>query len=234
MRSVFNTTVLAIALLFCTQSFGQKKTFPGFYVSTAGDTVTGTFINYSDWDKNPSDVDFAATSGKTTKLTPQNCRTFVVEGQDEYLSYVGKRLVNPIDDHEVLSRHHTNFGDEEEEVVTFLRLVARAPECELYVFTGSKRSNFFYRVPGSSAVELKFKKYYYLNYLVDVYEYQVGSIISSEDYKVQLNNVFAEAIYRRKLASSLKTLLYTETNVKRKMRRRVGSFLWEFQRILLR
>src|SRR5688572_20007254 len=129
MKSVFNLATLIYGIMLCTPSFAQKKTVPGHYISLLGDTVKGEFSNYSEWSKNPSEVKFAAgTSVKPIRLTPQNCQKFVVEGHDEYLSYVGQRLVNPITDQQVLNKRYRNVTDEPEEVATFLRLVTRTPD----------------------------------------------------------------------------------------------------------
>lgn len=204
MRSIFKLANLFYAILLCTPSFAQKKTASGFYISLQGDTVQGIFSSYSQWSKNPSAVEFATgTMVKPTLLTPQNCRKFVVEGYDEYLSYAGQRLVNPIYDYQVLNHQYSSVNDELEEVITFLRLVIRTPNCELYTFTDTKRTNFFYRLPGDSVVELKNKKYNV-----------EGQINASTEYKDQLNNLFTDAIYRRKLTSSLKTLPYMEEKLK--------------------
>lgn len=214
MKTVFRLTTLFYAILLCTPSFAQKKTVTGFYISVQGDTVKGVFPNYSQWSNNPSEVEFAAAASvEPTTLTPQNCRNFVIEGHDEYLSYAGQRLVNPIYDNEVSKKRYSNLGDEQEEVVTFLRLVTRTPNCELYVFTDNKRPNFFYRLPGDSVVELKYKKYYFENQL-DVSGFMRGYIAEITDYKGQLNSLFAEAIYRRKLTSALNTLPYAEDRLK--------------------
>ena len=100
----------------------------------------------------------AGTSVKSIKLTASNCRKFAVEGYDEYMSYTGDRLLNPITDFDVLDKRYRSSDDEQEKLVAFLRLVTRTLSTELYVLTDSKRINFFYALPGSSPVELRYKK----------------------------------------------------------------------------
>lgn len=103
---------------------------------------------YQQCSKNLSEVKFTiGTSAKSIKLTPRSCLKFVMEGCDEYLSYTGERLVNPISDYDVLDKRYSSFDDELEKVVAFLRLVTRTLNSELYVLTDSKRTNFFYRLP---------------------------------------------------------------------------------------
>jgi hypothetical protein len=204
--------------LSCTLSFAQKKTVPGLYISLQGDTVKGMFYNYMQWNKNPSEVEFTiAASAKSITLTPHNCQKLILEGYDEYLSYAGKRLINPITDYDVLDKHYSSFNDEMEEVVAFLRLVTRTPNCELYVLTDSKRINFFYMLPGSSPVELKYKKNYYVENVVDadIHEYEQSNIITTTEYKNQLNNLFPVIIEKRKLTGTLEKLLYTEDDLKK-------------------
>jgi hypothetical protein len=211
MKKFFILTALSYAILFCTPSFAQKKTIPGYYISVQNDTVKGTFSGYSQWSQSPSEVVFTpAGSGSTTKLTPQNCLNFILEGNDEYLSYTGQRLVNPIYDNEVITKRDSSFDDKKEEVITFLRLVTRTPVCELYVYADNKRTNFFYRLPGHSVVELRYKKYYderQVNQFTVDRESHVNEIT---EYKDQLNDLFSEAINKRQLTSSLKSLTYTE------------------------
>jgi hypothetical protein len=211
MKTVFNLAFLLYGIMVCTPLFAQRRTVPGHYISLQGDTVKGMFLNYSEWSKNPSSVEFAPVGSlKPTMLTPQNCRQFVIEGYDEYVSFLGKRLVNPISDKKVLDKKYRSDADEPEEVATFLRLVTRTPGCQLYAFTDIKRTNFFYRLPGDSLVELRYKKHYFVYYLIDMYDQEVKNIITIPEYRKQLNNLFFETIGKRKLSGILKTLPYTE------------------------
>jgi hypothetical protein len=129
-------------------------------------------------------VEFATTSLRLIKLTPQNCQKLVVDGYDEYLAYSGQRLINPITDCEVLNTGDSSAEDALQQVATFLGLAARVPDYELYTFTDSKRTNFFYKRPGSNVVELRYKKYY-----------KADNINTLAEYRNQLNSLFGQVAY---------------------------------------
>lgn len=217
MKKASRLAAIFCTIWFCVPALAQKKAATGFYISAQGDTVQGVFPNYAQWGKNPSAVEFAAAaSTPPIKLTPQNCRKFVVEGHEEYLAYVGQRLVNPIFDNDVIYKRYRNADDEPEAVATFLRLVTRTPNCELYVFTDSKRTNFFYKLPGDSVVELRYKKHYNEMEVIAVTEvYIVNQVKTITTYRNQINALFSEAVYTRKLTAALNALPYTEDGLKR-------------------
>ena len=197
-------STLTITFLFCELTFAQKKSLPGYYITVQGDTVKGVFPYYSQWSKNPVNVDFIVADATTpTQLTPKNSRKFVVEGYDEYISYDGQRLVNPIDDATLLNdRIFVNANDSSEQVVIFLRLVTRTISGDLYVLNDGKRTNFFYQLPGQLPVELKYKKTFDLNQIREV-----------PIYRQQLNNLYADLIIQKKLTASLEKLPYTESDL---------------------
>lgn len=200
MIKFFRLSFLPSLLLFCGLLNAQKKTVSGFYITLQGDTVKGTFAAYNQWSRNPSEVQFISNTSKTISLSAQNSRKFVIEGYDEYLSYTGKRLLNPIEDQEVIKdKAYSSFDDQQAELTTFLRLVTRTTGAELYVFNDSKRLNFFYRLPNQPITELNYKKYYDQDRINEVGE-----------YKQQLNNLFSAAIKREKLTAVLESLPYNE------------------------
>jgi len=192
-------SALAVAVLLCTISFAQKKAVSGYYLTLAGDTVKGVFPQYAQWNNNPSEVEFSTAGKNTRMLTPSVCRKFVVDGYDEYVAYTGQRLVNPIEDGDVLNKNYSSYLDEVEQVTTFLQLVSRTPAGDLYAFNDNKRVNFYILLPGQALTELRYKKYYSQNQLTEL-----------ADYKQQLNNLFADNIAQRKLSSSLEQLPYAE------------------------
>ena len=150
MKIFFQFAAITVSLFFCNFLSAQKKSFEGYYITTQSDTIKGVFPTYIQWNKNPSQVEFvAANTTKTIQLTPQNTIKFVVEGYDEYLSYSGQRLVNPIDDDVLLNeRSFISLNDSTQQVATFLRLSTRTSNADLYVLNGEKRTNFFYQVIG--------------------------------------------------------------------------------------
>ena len=204
MKPFLRLIVFTIAFLFCKLTFAQKKALPGYYISMQGDTVKGIFPSYSQWNKNPGKVEFIVAGTTTeTQLTPKNSLKFVIEGYDEYISYDGQRLVNPIDNSTLMNdKIIVKANDSSEHVIIFLRLVTRTVGGDLYVLNDSKRMNLFYQLPGQLPIELKYKKTFDLN--------QIREIPS---YRQQLNDLYADLIIQKKLTVPLENLPYSEKDI---------------------
>jgi hypothetical protein len=199
--------ILLISIFFLFQTTtAQKRSFPGFYVTPAEDTVHGVFPDYANWNKNPSSVSFIVkNSASPITLTPDIAKTLVLEGEEEYLGYSGPRMVNPYIDRLILSnRFSTTLSDSFAQVKTFLRLTVRTTAADLYILTDDTRTNFFYKLPGQSVVELRFKK------TLD------GDVLRAHpDYKLQLQELFATAIMEKRMTDRLQKLGYTESELSR-------------------
>ena len=186
------------------QLFAQDKTFTGFYITETHDTVRGSFPKYNQWSKNPDKVDFLpAGSSKFMQITPSNCLKFVIDNYDEYIAYVGKRLINPIDDNEAIeNRGSFDYNYRDSITAVFLRLAIKTPQCSLFVLNDNIRTNLFYQLPGQPLQELKYKKYFDENNLHELPE-----------YRQQLNNLFPNEITEKKLSTELEQLTYSEDAV---------------------
>lgn len=196
--------VAGLLAIFCSfASFAQKKTFPGFYVTLQGDTVKGIFTDYNGWEKNPSLVEFTPAGAKPIVLGPTNCSAFAIEGYDAYIAYAGNRLLNPIEEGEVIqSKNILSPNDQYGEVRIFLREVVKSPQVNLYVLNDNTRTNFFYKLPGRSLVELKYKRFF-----------AQAKIVDSAIYRQQINDLFRDEIGRRSLSAELESLPYKEESM---------------------
>ncbi|MGZ3975536.1 MAG: hypothetical protein ACXVMI_14805 [Flavisolibacter sp.] len=198
-------TILFLCFAFLSQQlFAQEKTFSGFYITETHDTVSGFFPKYNQWSKNPDKVDFLpAGTSKPKQLTPSNCLKFVINNYDEYDAYIGKRLINPIDDNEAVeNRSSFDYNYRDSVTVVFLRLAIATPRCSLFVLNDHIRTNLFYQLPGQPLQELKYKKYFDENNLHELAE-----------YRQQLNNLFPNEIEEKKLSTELEQLAYSEDAV---------------------
>ena len=169
-----------------------------------GDSVRGEFPNYSQWYKNPTKVEFIIYgSSQKMYLTPLNAKKFVVEGYDEYISYSGSRLLNPIEDQILLNNGFTiSPVDVEENVVVFLRVVARTTGINLYMLHDSKRVNFFYQIPVDTIVELRYKK-----------SISANRISEMAEYRNQITKLFSEKIQEKNMSATLRRLSYQESSL---------------------
>jgi hypothetical protein len=112
-----------------------------------------------------------------------------------------KRLLNPVDDDAAINNIGGFFDSRDSitSVTAFLRLVIRTPQCEIYVLNDHVRSNFYYKLPGQTIEELRFKKYFSDNNLHEMAE-----------YRNQLNGLFQDEILQKNLVKKLEELPYTE------------------------
>lgn len=194
--------LLFCTILVCTCLNAQTKIIAGYYINSSGDTIKGSFPKYSQWSRSPDKVEFIpAGNSNSLQLTPANCLAFSLDNYDYYISYSGKRLINPIDDDAAINSigYFFDAKDFDTTIVGFLRLVTKTPLCEIYVFNDHIRMNFFYKLPGQSIQELRYKKYFSDN-----------SLHEMPEYRVQLNNLFSQEISKRELTSKLEKLSYTE------------------------
>jgi hypothetical protein len=196
---VFLKLLPLIAVLFSFSLFAQNKSVPGFYITRNGDTVKGIFPNFRQWNNNPQQVEFlSAANSQPVELTPANCLKFTIENYDEYLSYSGPRMINPIGD--ILNNSDfSGFENAYDTVTIFLRLIRSPSNFKVYVFSDNIRTNFFYQRPGEPLVELKFKKYFEKERIAEISE-----------YRQQLNNLFSEEIQKKNMYHALELLPYSE------------------------
>ena len=203
MRNIRVLTSILI-LVTCTSVFAQPKKIPGYYINLQGDSIRGYFTSYSQWNRNPSLTEFSITGTDNRMiLTPDNTQKFIVEGHDEYLGYKGQRLLNPIED--ALLDNQESYGslnDSTQMIQTFLRLAKRTAEAELYVLNDGKRFNLFYRLPGQSPVELRYKKALIKNRVNEMAE-----------YRQQLDQLFSPIIEQKNLSRKLQKLAYKESDM---------------------
>lgn len=205
MRIICYLNIVFYSLFFSVHLFAQEKVFSGSYQTEKGEKIEGVFTNYKQWDINPAQVNFTPTGASTaTTLTPMNCRSFLVNGYDEYLSYSGKRLINPIGDvKKVMNYGNENANDQYADIATFLRLVIRTPSCELYILKDAVRTNFFLKLPDQNLIELRFKEYF-----------DQVQIKTMPEYRQQLQTLFSDSIEKQKLGRLLDNLPYAEETMR--------------------
>jgi hypothetical protein len=192
------------SILFVTCLHAQGPTLTGFYVNNNGDTIRGSFPALKQTGKNPKEIDFLP-SAKTglVKLTPSGCYRVVVENFEEYVSYNGKRLINPIEESEVLgNKDRWTFTNEYDTLHTFLRLIRKFNDFEVYVQQDNVRRNFFYKQGRDSTRELIFKKFFSQDRISEV-----------QEYKQQLRTLLASTVDPQRLSSLLNDLPYRENEI---------------------
>lgn len=177
----------------------NNNTHSGFYINNAGDAVKGKFINYKEWNKNPKKVDFIEdNNNNTVVLTPQNCKSFSIDGKDTYITYNGTRLTNPIELN--TNALQVDTTDIVQNISVFLRLVYTQGAIKLWILNDKERVNYFIQNNNEQITELIHKLY------------AIENIVTySDQYKKQLRAVLATNInLNDKINKQIENTTYTE------------------------
>src|SRR5687768_2631683 len=109
-----------VFIIYSQYLFAQGKIVKGYYINIAGDTVQGQFIDFKQWNKNPSAVDFLPEgSANKLLLTPSVSRGFNINENESYIAYQGTRLQNPVTYNTATAAE----ADEYQTVSAFLRQI---------------------------------------------------------------------------------------------------------------
>ncbi|RYY89224.1 MAG: hypothetical protein EOO15_06815 [Chitinophagaceae bacterium] len=145
-------TLRSIAAIFCLFTALIAQAQPsGYIVRADGDTVRGTFPGYRSRAFNPNEVSFNDGTG-SRKYGVADLRSFTIDGGEEYRSYQGARITNPlVVETTGLDQTAENFAP----LSSFLRVFARASGYTFYVHNDLQRINFFYASAADTVTELK-------------------------------------------------------------------------------
>ncbi len=205
------TTILKI--IHCTLLFllmhaalNAQKTFPGFYITSTGETINGMFPHFKEWSQNPGKVQFETNTKKQVELTPDMCQSFAVSGYDTYESIRVKRMTNP-------NRHVFNYQDatqEEtfEDIHVFLHRIYDESNVKLYEYRDNKRENYFISV-NDTFTELFFKIVYKKNERTGIDE-----LFNDKGYIDQLKSLFSSQLKNdNKLTKYVNSLRYDNNDL---------------------
>jgi hypothetical protein len=176
-----------------------QTSFPGFIITSSGDTVKGHIHNYKQSAIAPKKIEFVASgSEKKQELTPENVSLISIDGFDTYHSYTGRRLTNPIDPQ---AAHNAlrDSSDQYENVHAFLRRIGEAKGVSIWMLADQKRTNFFSQVNNGPLEELYYKAY------IDGGEFK-----QQAGYKQQMFNLFLGKYDQNKLMNLSSSLHYAE------------------------
>ncbi len=202
MRKLYAGWFFVFCLVNAT-GFGQKKIFTGYYIGVEGDSVSGIFPHYTQWNKSPATVDFI-TDNKQVTLTPENCHKFSIDSFDTYLSYKGRRMTNPINLQAAIDEY-SDYGVANNfvPVTAFVRLIGQTGNLKMYVLNDEVRSNFYYRLNNDTLTELRYKTYY-----------QNTRFYEIDDYRQQLKFLFNEEIEKYDIPANIANVKYAEESLR--------------------
>jgi hypothetical protein len=191
---------LFITFLLSLQVHAQQINPDGYYITLTNDTISGSFIHYRETVHNPSSITFLRKGSlREIVLIPDSCLAISVSQSDTYLSYHGKRLVNPTSSVEV----EGNQLDQYEDVSVFLRELYNNGHYRLYGLTDRRRANFFVSGDTIRLQELYFKAYN-----------EGGHAVESSRYKQQLSFFFSNLLNENAaLLHRLERIQYNESDL---------------------
>ena len=152
MKKIYIVFLLAILCPFYLLAQTNYKT--GYVVTLKGDTVQG-LINYKDWNKNPKQIGFKNSSGKTTSYSTANTASFSVTGYEYYSRYTG-RISEDAEDVSYLSR---GLDSTYKVDTVFLRAISRGKNVTLYEYIDIIKVRYFIADKNQSPVELAYHVY---------------------------------------------------------------------------
>jgi hypothetical protein len=160
--------------------FPQHPAATGYYISSEGRIISGTFPGFKDHLKNPSIVKFVdSATSHVVELSVSNCQSFSITHVDRFIAYRGRRLTNSTNWQDAIP---VEAADSYENIFVFLRVLFDNGQLGLYELVGDKRVNYYVSVHGNALQELYYK--------VTVNEN--GTVIPSSDFKRQLSLILQD------------------------------------------
>jgi len=131
---------LFIVLLLPVFVFAQSNYKPGYVVNLKGDTLKG-FINYKEWNQNPSAINFktAVADKVSKKLTTDDIKFFNIDGFESYQKFTGAISTDYTD------AAHLSYGRDTTFKVTsvFLKIIADGKNVMLLAYVDDIRSHYY-------------------------------------------------------------------------------------------
>lgn len=140
---------LLMTLFFAASA--QKNFLPGYIVLQGKDTLRGQ-LNYRDWEKNPTQVQFAPPSAAARVCTVQDLEAFGVDGLDHYRKVTVLIDANPVEVTDVSGYSRELIRSQ----TVFLRILASGNNLDLYEYVDFK-PHYFIAQPGGPVEELSYK-----------------------------------------------------------------------------
>lgn len=177
----FYKVLLAGIILLPSISFAQSNYKPGYVVTSKGDTLRG-FIDYREWNSNPSSVYFkTAIPDKEKKYLPAEVRLFSIDGLETYRQYSGPVSMDYTDPGHLSNSRDTSFRIE----TVFLKVLQKGNKLALYSFADDIKLRFFIaETPEYNPKELGYKLYF--NYDAQTANGQKGATVNENTYMRQL------------------------------------------------
>jgi hypothetical protein len=148
---------IVLFLALSSAVFAQSNYHQGYVIKPNGDTAKG-YIDYREWARNPSEIDFKASKEdkQIQQFNPGTIKKFQITGMVTYVSYTG-----------VISMDKTRFPDlpivqDTSKMIAsiFLKQMATGSNLTLFYDVDEVKSRFFIAETMEKPVELVYYQYY--------------------------------------------------------------------------
>lgn len=165
---IFGTTLLCLIVMASDLS-AQSVQKKGYVVLNNGDTLHG-WIDYHNWEKNPSSVSFKNDSltGTATRYSKYDLQAIEITGFDRYIKAIVEKDDRPVEIGELLPLEMNAASTD----TVMLRVLVKGSQFDLYELN-DRKSHFFIKRAGENIKEL--------TYIVS---------ISSENMSVRTQKIF--------------------------------------------
>jgi hypothetical protein len=177
MQKFYNIIFSILFLPLC--SLAQTNYKPGYVVTLKGDTLHG-FIDYKEWDKNPTDIRFKnkVNAVNAENYSPQNIGAFAVNGLEYYRRFTVTISQDQLDIGKLMLKPDSTTKTD----VVFLKTITSGKHVELYAYTDDIKSRFYILETGEvQPRELVYHAYYTAD--------QSTSVHYIRRYRTQLENL---------------------------------------------
>jgi hypothetical protein len=194
--------LLLIIFLLPAISFAQSNFKPGYVITAKGDTVKG-FVDYREWDSNPTSINFKPANNKIQKFTPADISYFSIDNLDAFEKYTGPISRDETNDNRIINGRDTSFftGD------VFLKVLQKGAVINLYSYADAIKPRLFFSDPTDNIIHELVYRVYYDNNIVGAYK---GRTVNENTYIQQLTAIAIKAhLLDDKLQSLIEDAGYT-------------------------
>ncbi len=150
--------LLLFALIAPILLFAQSNYKPGYIVALNGDTIKG-YINYREWDKNPSNVNFKRSLNEShvEEFNVKNCLAFSITDREDFRSYTVHISQDQVDMSNIKQGVDTSYVEN----AVLLRVLISGKNITLFSYTDNIKTRYYFLANSESRPEeLAYRIYY--------------------------------------------------------------------------
>ena len=172
--------ILAALMLLSTLTVQAQSNYRTAEITDASGHVQAGYLNYREWDNNPSSIDFKISldDKKSVVYSPSMLRSFVIIGSEKFSAYHVSISLNAINFPNLSAVIDTTTKTDD----VFLKLVTTGNRLTLYSYTDIIKTRLYIQEGMAPPTELLYQEYYSGDHQeikhVNTYLRQLNTIIS--------------------------------------------------------